>query len=96
MGLFFTSPQALYSLHLGSHPISQTEFLNDAVKILNSGAECLSVDTQRLRGLAQVGLIVCFEGAFKGMLCRTRSFCYAHLGPIYMLELIQPITMQVG
>ena len=46
--------QALYSLHLGSHPHSETDFLNDAIKILNSGAECLSVDVQRLRGLVQV------------------------------------------
>jgi len=45
--------KALYSLHLGSYPVSQTEFLNDAIQMLTSGAECLSIDTQRLRGLTQ-------------------------------------------
>eukprot|EP00794_Sanderia_malayensis_P005248 gene5248-5912_t len=43
----------LYSLHLGAHPLSETEYLWDAIKIINSGAECLSVDVQRLKALAQ-------------------------------------------
>ncbi|XP_065071441.1 dynactin subunit 1-like [Rhopilema esculentum] len=50
---------ALYSLHLGNFEISQTEFLNDAIRIISSGAECLSMDTQRLRSLAAT----CDEGS---------------------------------
>eukprot|EP00112_Aurelia_sp_Birch-Aquarium-sp1_P006770 Seg1740.4 transcript_id=Seg1740.4/GoldUCD/mRNA.D3Y31 product="Dynactin subunit 1" protein_id=Seg1740.4/GoldUCD/D3Y31 len=45
--------KSLYSLHLGSHQLSKTEFLNDAIRITSSGAECLSIDVQRLRGLAK-------------------------------------------
>jgi len=57
--------QNFYRLHLSNAPYDCKDFLADALVMFSNGAECLSVDVQRMKGMSEV----CDEeSAFKNLI----------------------------